>query len=139
MWTERKQGLYLKSLDMKILLFIASLLVTPVFAQDWARATYSTNEKMIEIADLQGLQSCSVMNVSGKVKKIKVSDISAAVTVKLENDEKVQFYIPLNRVQTVDRGPLFHHLVTKGNTLEVAGYRCTEGSPASAFSIRRVY
>lgn len=113
--------------------------VSPVLAQDWARPTYSTNEKMIEIADLQGLQSCSVTNVSGKVTRIKVSDISAAITVKLEDDEKVQFYVPLNRVRNEDRGPMFHHLVTKGNTLEVAGYRCTEGSPASAFSIRRVY
>ena len=118
---------------------IVLLTACSVFAQTWARATYSTNEKMIEIADLQGLRSCSIANVSGKVTKIKVSDISAAITVKREDDEKVQFYIPLNRVQNADRGPLFHHLVTKGNTLEVAAYRCTEGSPASAFSIRRVY
>ena len=118
---------------------IVLLTVSPAFAQNWARATYSTNEKLIEIADLQGLQSCSITNESGKVTKIKVSDLSAAITVKREDDEKVQFYIPLNRVQNADRGPLFHHLVTKGNTLEVAAYRCTEGSPASAFSIRRVY
>ena len=124
---------------MKLLLFIALLTVSPVFAQDWARATYSTNEKMIEIADLQGLRSCSITNVSGKVKKIKVSDLSAAITVKLEDDEKVEFYIPLNRVKAEDRRPMFNDLVTKGNTLEVAGYRCTEGSPASAFSLRRVY
>jgi hypothetical protein len=125
---------------MRILL-VAALIstVSPSFAQDWARATYSTNEKMIEIADLQGLQSCSVMNVSGKVTKIKVSDNSAAITVKREDNEKVQFNVPLNRVRNEDRGPMFHHLVTKGNTLEVAGYRCNEGSPPSAFSIRRVY
>jgi len=124
---------------MKIFLFIALLTTTSVLPQDWARAIYSTNEKMIEIADLQGLQSCGVTNVSGKVTKVKVSDISAAITVKREDDEKVQFYIPLNRVRNEDRGPMFHHLVTKGNTVEVAGYRCTQGSPASAFSIRRVY
>ena len=125
---------------MRILLFLALLsAVFTVFAQNWARATYSTNNKMIEIADLQGLQSCSVLNDSGQVRKIKVSDISAAITIEREDDEKVQFYIPLNRVQRDDRGPLFDHLVTKGNTLEVAAYRCTEGSPASAFSIRRVY
>lgn len=125
---------------MRILLFLALVLgASSVFAQTWARATYSTNNKMIEIADLQGLQSCSVNNVSGKVTKIKVSDISAAITVKVEDDEKKQFYIPLNRVQRSDRGPMFDHLVTKGNTLEIAAYDCTEGSPASAFSIRRVY
>lgn len=124
---------------MKTLLIIALLTVSPVFAQTWARATYSTNNKMIEIADLQGLQSCSITNVSGKLKKIKVSDISAAITIKLDNDEKVQFYIPLNRVQGADRRPMFNDLVSKGNTLEVAGYRCTENSPATAFSIRRVY
>lgn len=115
------------------------LFAFPVFAQTWARATYSTNNKMIEIADLQGLQSCSVANVSGKVKRIKVSDISAAITIKKEDDEKIEFYIPLNRVQREDRGPMFDHLVTKGNTLEIAAYSCTEGSPASAFTIRRVY
>ena len=124
---------------MKIFLFIALLATAPVLAQDWARATYSTNEKMIEIADLQGLRSCSITNVSGKLSKIKVSDISAAITVKREDDERVEFFVPLGRVKSEDRGPMFHHLVTKGNTVEVAGYRCTEGSPASAFSIRRVY
>ena len=124
---------------MKVFLFIALLATSTVLAQDWARPTYSTNEKMIEIADLRGLQSCSVTNVSGKVTKIKVSDISAAITVKREDDEKFQFYVPLKRVRNEDRGPMFHHLITKGNTVEVAGYRCTEDSPASAFSIRRVY
>lgn len=125
---------------MRILL-IAVLISTvyPALAQNWARASYSTNEKMIEIADLQGLRSCRITNVSGKVTKVRVSDISAAITVKREDDEKVQFYIPLDRVQREDRGPMFDHLVTKGNTLEVAGYRCDEGTPASAFSIRRVY
>lgn len=124
---------------MRAFFFIMLLAASPVFAQTWARATYSTNNKMIEIADLQGLQSCGVSNDSGKVTKIKVSDISAAITIKLEDDEKVQFYVPLDRVQRDDRGPMFDHLVTKGNTLEIAAYRCTEGSPASAFSIRRVY
>jgi hypothetical protein len=124
---------------MRALFFLVLLAVFPVFAQTWARATYSTNNKMIEIADLQGLQSCSVVNDSGKVTKIKVSDISAAITIEREDDEKVKFYIPLNRVQRDDRGPMFDHLVTKGNTLEIAAYRCAEASPASAFSIRRVY
>lgn len=121
-------------------MFLALLsVVSPVSAQTWARATYSTNNKMIEIADLQGLQSCSVVNDSGKVTKIKVSDISAAITIEREDDEKIRFEIPLNRVQRDDRGPMFDHLVTKGNTLEIAAYRCTEGSAASAFSLRRVY
>ena len=88
---------------MKTLLIIALLTVSPALAQTWARATYSTNNKMIEIADLQGLQSCSVVNDSGKVTKIKVSDISAAITIEREDDEKIRFYIPLNRVQRDDR------------------------------------
>ena len=57
---------------MKSLLMIVLLTVSPAFAQNWARATYSTNEKLIEIADLQGLQSCSITNESGKVTKISV-------------------------------------------------------------------
>ena len=115
------------------------LTTTDALGQTWARATYSTNEKMIEIADLQGLKSCSVTNVSGKPKKIKVLGDSAIVTIKQPNEERMDFLIPLNLVKPEDRGPLFYHLVTKKNNLEFAGYRCSEDSPASAFSIRRVY
>lgn len=108
-------------------------------AQNRARASYSTNEKMIEISDLQGLKSCSVTNVSGKPKKIKVRGDSALVTLKQENEERIDFLIPLNAVKPEDRRPLFNDLVTKKNNIEIAGYRCSEDSPASAFSIRRVY
>ena len=122
------------------LLWIGLILMTavPAFSQNWARASYSTNGKMVEIVDLTGLQSCKISNVSGKVTKIKVSDSSAAITLKRE-DERLDFRIPLSAVKPEDRGPLFDHLVTKGNTLEIAGYRCTDGEPPSAFSIRRVY
>jgi hypothetical protein len=115
------------------------IIVSPAFGQSWARATYSTNEKMIEIADLQGLKSCSVTNVSGKPKKIKVNGDSALVTIEQANEDRLDFLIPLNLVKPEDKGPLFYHLVTKKNNLEFAGYRCSEDSPASAFSIRRVY
>ena len=107
--------------------------------QGWARATYSTNEKMIEIADLQGLQNCSVTNVSGKPKKIKVRGDSALVTIEQENDERLDLVVPLTLVRSEDRRPLFNDLVTKKNNLEIAGYRCSPDSPATAFSIRRVY
>jgi hypothetical protein len=113
--------------------------IAPAFGQSWARATYSTNEKMIEIADLQGLQSCSVTNLSGKPKKIKIRDDSALITIKQANDERIDLLIPLTAVKPEDRRPLFGHLVTKKNNLEIAGYRCSEDSPASAFSVRRVY
>ena len=120
---------------------IVSVLLTAVSAlgQGLARATYSTNEKMIEIADLQGLQGCSVTNLQGKPKKIKVRGDSAHITIEQANDERVDFLIPLNAVRSEDRRPLFNDLVTKKNNLEIAGYRCSEDSPASAFSIRRVY
>lgn len=125
---------------MKFVVFVAFLFTfAPAFGQSWARATYSTNEKMIEIADLQGLQSCSVTNVSGKPKKIKVRDDSALVTIEQANEERVDFLIPLRLVKSEDKRPLFRHLVTKKNNLELAGYRCTEDSPASVFSIRRIY
>lgn len=124
---------------MKYLVSFALLLGSvPSYAQTWARASYSTNGKMVEIADLQGLQSCSVTNVSGKVTKIKVSDLAAMITLKREK-ERILFQIPLSKVNPDDRDSLFGHLVTKGNTLEIAGYRCAESAAPSAISIRRVY
>jgi hypothetical protein len=125
---------------MRIPLFLILLFaISPVFAQNWARPTYSTNEKMIEIADLQGLQICSVTNISGKPKKIKKLGDSALVTIKQKNEERIDFIIPLTLVKPEDRKSLFGQLVTKKNTLEIAGYNCSPERPASAFSIRRVY
>ena len=120
-------------------IFVAILLFsTPLLAQNWARASYASNGKMIEIVDLLGLQSCKISNVSGKVMRIKSSDASASITLKRE-DEKIDFTIPLAAVKPEDKGPMFDHLVTKGNTLEIAGYRCADGDAPMAFSIRRVY
>lgn len=125
---------------MKYFVILAIFLTAAsAMGQGWARATYSTNEKMIEIADLQGLQMCSVMNISGKPKKIKVNGGSALVTIKQKNDERIDFTIPLDLVKPEDRKPLFGQLVTKKNILEIAGYNCSPTSPATAFSIRRVY
>lgn len=90
------------------------------------------------MTDLQGLQSCSVANVSGKVTKVEASHATAAITLK-RADEKLDFLIPLSNVKPDDKRALFKHLVTKGNTLEVAGYRCADATPPSAFSVRRVY
>ena len=121
-------------------LVISALFLTATYAnaQTWARASYSTNGKMVEIADLQGLRSCSVANESGKVKKIKVSDLAAMITLK-GKEGRIEFQIPLSRVNPDDRKALFGHLVTKGNTLEIAGYRCVGSDAPSAISIRRIY
>lgn len=119
-----------------VLVFV--MLSSSIFAQTWARATYSANGKMVEISDLQGLQSCRVTALSGKVTKIDRSDLAAMVMIK-QNKERLIFQIPLSRVQPDDRKPLFGHLVTKGNTLEVAGYHCVGSTQPSAISIRRVY
>ena len=125
---------------MKYLLILAVLLTaSSAMGQNWARPTYSTNEKMIEIADLQGLQICSVTNISGKPKKIKKLGDSALVTIKQKNEERIDFIIPLTLVKPEDRKALFGQLVTKKNILEIAGYNCSPERPASAFSIRRVY
>ena len=125
--------------DMRFYLIgMILIMVAQVFSQTWARASYSTNGKMVEIADLQGLQSCSVTNESGKVKKIKVSDLAAMVTIK-GKEGRIVFQVPLVKVNPDDRKALFGHLVSKGNTLEIAGYRCSGSAAPSAISIRRVY
>ena len=121
-----------------ILLIFAVAAFSTLTAQTEARATYAANGKLIEVTDLQGLQTCSVSNVSGKVSKVKATDSSARVVLKREEDA-VEFEIPLSNVKADDKTAMFKHLVTKGNTLEIAGYRCTEGSAPSAFSVRRVY
>ena len=124
---------------MKNLFFIALLFAAaPVFAQTTARASYSTNGKMVEIVDLIGIHTCHMSNVSGKVTKIKSSETSAMVTLK-KDDEKIDFQLTLTNVKPDDKAAMFKHLVTKGNTLEIAGYRCDETAPPSAFSVRRVY
>jgi len=124
---------------MKNLFFIALLFAAaPVLAQTTAKASYSTNGKMVEIVELTGIHTCHMANVSGKVTKIKSSDTSAMVTLK-KDDERIDFQIPLTNVKPDDKAAMFKHLVTKGNTLEMSGYRCDEAAPPSAFSVRRIY
>lgn len=125
---------------MKILTVVFAIVVycSAAQAQNSARALYSTNGKLVEVVDLQGLRSCSVSNVSGKVTKVKSSNEAARITLK-RGDEKLEFLIPLSNVRLDDKAAMFRHLVTKGNTLEVAGYRCSDGLPPTAFSVRRVY
>ena len=109
-----------------------------VHAQSQARATYSSNGKLVEVANLLGLSDCRVSNVSGKVSRIKVSEAAVRVVLR-RGDERVDFNIPLANVNRDDKEAMFKHLVTKGNTLEIAGYRCSETDAPSAFSVRRVY
>lgn len=114
------------------------LFTTSVFGQALAKATYASNGKMIGIADLTGLQDCRIENGTGKVSKAKISDSSASITLKTETG-KAEFTVPLGTVKPDDKAVLFKHLITKGNTLRVGAYRCSDGSPASVFSVDRVY
>ena len=114
------------------------LFATSVFGQVSAKATYASNGKMIAIADLVELQDCRLENVTGKVTKVKVSNDNASVTLKSDAG-KNDFAVPLASIKSDDKAVLFKHLITKGNTLRIGGYRCSDGSVPSAFSVDRVY
>lgn len=105
-----------------------------------ATATYSTNDKLIGLANLtDGLSDCSIRSAAGRVKGFDREGTVVRVTVKLDKKNTTEVIVPLDRLKEDDRKAVFRHLITKNNTLRLSGYGCEAEKPFTAFSVDRVY
>ena len=74
----------------------------------------------------------------GKIAKVKVENSIGHASVKADETD-VEVAVPLDRLKPEDRSVIFKQLVRKKSKVRIAGYRCNEGEPITAFSIDRIY
>jgi hypothetical protein len=128
-------------LNMKsFALFIFFAITAVCFAQpkETAIGRYAENGNLISITNLSGLSECTAASVMGKIGKVKVEDSLSRTSVKAD-DAEIEVAVPLERLKPEDRNAIFKQLVRKKANVRIAGYKCNEGDPITAFSIDRIY
>jgi hypothetical protein len=104
-----------------------------------AKATYSENGKLIELANLAPLRDCKIMALAGKVKRVKRVD-DAVIFDLDDKHQRMTFQFPIDRLASAEQSAYSRDFLHKGLVLRADGYQCKGPSVAlETISINRVY